>query len=250
MGGGGISVVVTAHREGTLLLPTFQSARVSAEALAKRSEVPVEFVISLDRPDAETQAVAASLPGRLTTCDAGDPGANRLHAVAAARHDFIAFLDGDDLWSSNWLCKAWDLMQVIEPGHRETCMLHPEYNLIFGAHSMLVRQGDPEDPFFDLTYLRSGNYWDALSFCHRRIYEEFPFLPNDPANGIAHEDFHLSCVTVLNGVEHLLVPGTVHFKRRRGDSVSVKAEERSARPRFTELNFYGFYGRSGKAAGV
>ena len=236
-----VSVVITAHREGLLLLPTIQSAVESANSAIEKHNISVEYIMFLDRPDKETRAIAEQLPARVFEGDFGDPGATRLAAISKAETEYVALLDGDDLWSENWLTEALFALENTELTERDRTVIHPEYNLIFGGHSLLVRQGDPTDPLFHLSYFRSSNYWDALCLCHRQIFTDIPYMPNDPAQGIAHEDYHWMAATILAGVKHKIVANTIHFKRRRSESVSAKADEKRARPHFTSLDFYDYY---------
>lgn len=234
-----LTIIVLAHAEGPYLFPAVASAEEAIRELTARglmAEAEIERLLVLDQPDQPTQQAAASIAQRgyqILMTNHGDPALARNTAVEAAHGRYIAFLDGDDLWSSNWLAASFELAA----GCPDT-VLHAEYNLIFGGSSMLFRQTDPTEPWFSVDYLRAMNCWDALTVSPRQIYVDYPFVANDVANGYAHEDFHWSAMTYCAGVAHRLVEGTIHFKRRRANSVSVLAEERGVTVRPSGLTPY------------
>ncbi|WP_445360347.1 glycosyltransferase [Microbulbifer sp. EKSA005] len=238
-----LQVIITAHKEGALLLPTMESAQVSITELKRLYDVEVECLLFLDKSDELTINIAEELAqmygARVLYGEEGDPGQARLRAISSSNKDMIALLDGDDLWSENWLSGCYEVISSFSGKKAlKNSVLHPEYNLIFGAHSMLVRQGDPSDKFFDPEFLRVGNYWDALCLAHRSIFDKYPYKKNDLDSGHAHEDFYWACETYLGGVNHLLVKDSVHFKRRRGGSVSVIADSKKVKPLVSNINFY------------
>lgn len=237
-----ISVIITAHKEGELLYPTAQSAMAAITSLLARYSVEVSVLIYLDNPDKHTEAVAmdlASVHGFSVLAGSnGDPGQARLDAVKNVDGQYIALLDGDDLWSDNWLALCWEYLLEHPVEADRDVVLHPEYNLIFGAHNLLVRQGDSSSSFFDQDFLRLTNYWDALCFASRRLFLDCPYQKNDVSAGFAHEDYLWMCETLANGVAHVLVKNAVHFKRRRAGSVSQFAEEKKVKVKFNSFSFY------------
>lgn len=234
-----LTIVILAHAEGPYLFPSVASAEAAIRELLATGlveETQIERLLVLDKPDARTQQVAASvaLGGyEILKTAHGDPALARNTAASVARGRYIAFLDGDDLWSSNWLAESVRLA-----ADNPDTVLHAEYNLIFGDASFLFRQTDPTEPWFSADYLRVMNCWDALTFSPRQIYLDHPFVENDVASGYAHEDFHWSATTFCAGVSHRLVEGTIHFKRRRSNSVSVVAEDRGVVVRPSDITPY------------
>ncbi|XAW89830.1 glycosyltransferase [Vibrio sp. CDRSL-10 TSBA] len=142
-----LDVVITAHKEGDLLLPTFISAQKSIKCLKEAFNVQVSILIFLDNPDEITQQVARELSKKydlfLVEGSNGDPGLSRNQAISICRSDMIALLDGDDLWSENWLFSVYkDIQTSLENGHSiDDLIYHPEYNLIFGGHNAFVSSG-------------------------------------------------------------------------------------------------------------
>jgi glycosyltransferase involved in cell wall biosynthesis len=210
-----ISVVLTAHREGLLVA---QSARSAEEAIAEaeRQNIRCEIIVVLDRADETTSAVVRSAlhdKARFIETKEGDPGLARNRGVAAAEGQTVAFLDGDDLWSSNWLTAAF--RQIKE---RPDTIAHSACNLVFGRNRLVWWHTDSETVLCEPAYLNWTNYWDALTMARAELYRSIPFKANDLRLGFGHEDWHWNLVTLRKGHAHKPVPGTMHFKRSRSGS--------------------------------
>jgi len=219
-----ISVVITAHREGVIVGPTAASAMEAIKHVQDTLGKTVEVIVILDRADEVTRAILTHGLGglaRIVETDEGDPGQARNQGTDQAQGEYICFLDGDDLWSYNWLAEAYKFVEK-----RPDVVAHPHCNVVFGREKCVWWHIDSEGPHFDPKYLEWGNYWDALTFARTEIYRRFRFLPNDLETGFGHEDWHWNCATIAAGVAHKAVPNTAHFKRRRERSVSAKVNER------------------------
>jgi glycosyltransferase involved in cell wall biosynthesis len=214
-----ISIILTAHREGVIAGVTANSAMT---ALKKIDELGFtnEIIVVLDRADALTAAVLRSSFGgkaRFLETNEGDPGIARNRGIEIAAGACATFLDGDDLWSENWLVEAWRLVQK-----RPDAVVHSACNLVFGVHRNLWWHVDSESGLCDVRYLEWYNYWDAMSFARTDIYRRFPFRGNDLELGFGHEDWHWNVWTLAEGVPHKPAPQTIHFKRARSGSQMVK----------------------------
>lgn len=211
-----ISVILTGHREGVIAGATAKSAREAIAEAQKALGLRIEVIVVLDRSNAATRAVlAAGFSGtaHILETDEGDPGQARNHGIAAARGTCATFLDGDDLWSRNWLIEAWNQIKA-----RPDSVAHSACNITFGREHNLWWHIDSEGPFYDPQYLDWGNYWDAMSFARTEIYRAHPFRRNNLKLGFGHEDWHWNCLTIAAGIAHKPVPQTIHFKRRRTGS--------------------------------
>lgn len=218
-----ISVILTAHREGMIVGATVASA-LEAIAYAEESlQLNIELIAVLDRSDDLTrETIVSGFDSRcdlLLECDEGDPGQSRNRGVEASTAKYVSFLDGDDLWSFNWLAEAWRFSKQY-PG----AIAHSACNVVFGEQNGLWWHVDSEGPLFDARYLLWAHYWDAMSFVSREIMLVHPFQKNDIDRGFGHEDWHWSVATVKAGIPHKPVPNTVHFKRRRTGSQMSKVD--------------------------
>lgn len=219
-----LSIVLTAHREGPFLGATIASAVSAVDHLRAERGVQVELVAVLDKADAGTKATLESALSkfswqqlRVLEIDEGDPGGARNVGIDEASGQNIAILDGDDLWSYNWLAEAMTAIQ-----RRPDAIFHSAVNFIFGVDEALFWHIDSEGPLFDPLYLTWNNYWDALSFGRREIYIQHRFRKNDLRKGFGHEDWYWNVETVCAGIPHKPVPDTMHFKRRRQGSQMAK----------------------------
>lgn len=211
-----VSVILTAHREGVIAGATIRSALEAVEFAEVECGLQIEIIAILDKADElTTSVITEGLKGRaqVVKSNEGDPGQARNVGVQRASGRFVAFLDGDDLWSYNWLAEAWTCAAA-----QPSAIFHSECNITFGNERNVWWHVDSEGPLFDEKYLEWGNYWDALSFANRDIYQRIPFCKNDLQAGFGHEDWHWNYVTYLAGIAHKPVPGTMHFKRRRSGS--------------------------------
>jgi len=217
-----ITVILTAHAEGLLAAPAGRSAQ-AAIALAESAGLRCETVVVLDRADQLTRSVLLEVFGRTARfleTDEGDPGQARNRGTEAAWGTFSTFLDGDDLWSENWLTAAHAQASTRPDAvHQCACIFR------FGNNRHLFWHSDSENALCDLSFLDWSNYWDSMSFARTTLYREFPFKPNDLELGFGHEDWHWSAWTIAEGIPHKPVPGTLHFKRSRPGSQMSKVNQ-------------------------
>lgn len=230
-----ITAILTAHKEGVLLGPSLSSF-LAAISEARLAGLAIEGIVMLDRPNATTRAQAATTPAevRVIECDVGDPGLARNAGAEAAAGDYVAYLDGDDLWSSNWLRDAHAFCSA----QAEPIIAHSQIDIIFGDESLLWMHVDSTSEDFNYDHLRFNNYWNAMAFVPRDIMRRFPFAPTDFARGFGHEDWHWNALTYAAGIHHRPVPGTVHFKRRRAGTQFAQAYAANALPWVTPLAAY------------
>lgn len=223
-----ISVIITAHAEGVIAAATAKSAIEAVQDAQQTAGLRSEIILVLDRSTASTRAVLETALGEkavIIQTDEGDPGQARNRGIDIARGACAAFLDGDDLWSRNWLTEAWKQIE-----RQPRTIAHSACNITFGRESNLWWHIDSEGPFYDPLYLEWANYWDAMSFARTDIYRSHPFRRNDLKLGFGHEDWHFNCATIAAGIAHKPVPRTIHFKRRRSRSqMSLVAQSGSVR---------------------
>lgn len=207
-----ISVILNCHNEGLLLRGALDSAVRSMEAAELAGEC--ELVCIADKASKTTVQMLAMYAPRITRIietKFGDLGLARNAGVANASGDLVLFLDGDDLWSRNWVGSAWQA-HMKQPSQT---ILHPQCCVFFGASSELLVHPDWRDPYFDPLGLGVRNHWISLCGIRRDIALEMPFPTVDPEAGFGYEDWSWYRRTIAKGLLHTVVPETAHFVRAK-----------------------------------
>lgn len=218
-----IAVVVTAHAEGRILVPTLRCV-AAASSRARESGLRVEVVVVLDRADAETQRIVdihleqelgAHASVRRITVDNGDLGMSRNDGIAATDAPFVTVLDGDNLISQDWLVSG---MRVLAE-HGPDAVAHPELIVSFGGRRTLWRLEASNDPQFRPELLATVNPWDACAMASREVFEQVPYLRLRPGEGYGPEDWSWNLETLERGMRHIIVARSVMFYRVRSGSL-------------------------------
>jgi len=237
-----VSVVVVLHGERSLAIPALASL-ADMVGVARSAGLTVEAIAVVDRGDALTRRVvekAGSWLDDRDEVDFGDVGRSRNHAAQRASGEYLAFVDGDDLWGSDWLAAAHRMATA--PGQPPEAVWHPEHLLLFdredldrpnlgelpnpGTRSFWLTHVPSTDPGFDRRMLFFENAWSANAFTPRSLHLRHPYraVDRDRAHGI--EDWSWNIETVWAGVPHLVVPRTVHLIRLKGNG-SLNARNQS-----------------------
>lgn len=218
-----IAVVLTAHEEGRLLVPTLRSLDAAVRSAA-RAGMSVQLVVVMDAADAETRRVLdvhLFAPGvleadvvRLEVAN-GDLGASRNDGIARTTAPLIAIMDGDNLITSNWLVEG----RAALAAHGSRAVAHVELIASFGERRTLWPQMASTDPRFDPSLFAVANYWDSSAIAHRDVFEAIPYPVLPPGNGYGPEDWAWNIATLESGVEHIRIPRTAMFYRARAGSL-------------------------------
>jgi glycosyltransferase involved in cell wall biosynthesis len=211
-----ITAVLIARDEGPRIGVALHSLLDSARG-ARDAGLDVEQVVVLADASAGTRWALDGVEThgvRLLTVDhggSGDPGAVRNAAAAAATGEYVALLDGDSVWSENWLAAAHALCAT-EPGR---LIAHPEIHWFFEQGRELYFPPDQDEPGFDPAVLRFGNCWDAQAMASASVYRDVPFAEIGGPAVPGQPDWDWSTATLAAGLRHRVVPETVNFRRRR-----------------------------------
>lgn len=208
-----LTVIITAHAEGTLTHRTLRSVKRALKPLDNK--YTSEIILHVDNATSETDAyIAANKTGILKDVQIlnnafGDLGSSRNFAVSKARGKYVATIDADDLMSENWLLLALEMLEQ----QKEPTVAHSEVTVEFeGSNSLVIKHGEID---FDTDSLLSvyANRWNSVIVAPRSLLLEEPYTANSP--GYGYEDWHLNCRLIARGVHNLLVPGTAIFVRRK-----------------------------------
>lgn len=215
------SAIVNIHREGALLAPTLNSLRLAKlNAIAKGHEI--ELLIIADNADAETVNIAEQyldVIDRIIPTTHGDLGASREYGIAQAKFDWVFMHDGDDLFSSNWFTKFFDMQQNGEIDER--VIYHTALFARFGVEVDIRQMIDSWDARFHPLFLASEWYFSNKAVLNRKIFSEFPMPYNDKKIGIGNEDWTWSCHTINADIRHSFLPETICFYRTKSVETSL-----------------------------
>lgn len=218
-----LSVVVTTHGEGRVLVPTLRSLAAAVDR-AQLAGMSVEVLFVMDRTDAETERVLDAhafadgtfpAPTQAVRVDNGDLGASRNDGIRAAKADIVTVLDGDNLITSNWLLDGYE--QVSR--HTDPIIVHPELVASFGGRRTMWPLTPTDSQDFRPELFAAVNYWDACVMARRAVFAAVPYRFLPPFRGYGPEDWTWNMQTLDVGFAHQVVRRTALFYRVRPGSL-------------------------------
>lgn len=215
-----VSCLVTFHNEGYLAHRTLTSVGMCRDYAEKRG-LSVELVLVLDNADPVTESVVAGHFAmrkddqilRVHQCSAP---ISRNEGIQAAKGNFISIHDGDDYYSENLVYESVVCCQA-----QPYIITHANIHIGFESDYYMYRVGN----------IRYGDYtrYDLLTqhplivqtVAPRHVFIQIPY--QSTGNGFGYEDWHWNTETIAAGFEHVTVPHTFMFyRRKRQGSVLVR----------------------------
>jgi glycosyltransferase involved in cell wall biosynthesis len=222
-----LSLIVTAHDETLVCGPTMESADVAVEA-ARAAGYTVQTIVALDKATDATTSYFHQPDfdhWERWIMDEGDLGRVRNTLLPQTTGRFIAFLDADDLFSENWLADGLDTLTAADERRRRV-IAHPEVNIVFDGGKYLWANVDQDSPLFTPHFMYVRNCYDSLCLAPRQAHLENPYVIRDIPNGLSYQDWQFAVETMAAGWNHVVVPDTIIFKRRRDFSLVVESRNR------------------------
>lgn len=214
-----ISVNITAHNEGLLLYKTLKSVESMCLYFKSKIDEEIEVNLSLDNPDQETKRIAREFKVQnnkinIYEVNFKDLADSRNNLIKQSTGDYLVFIDGDDLFSGNYLYKAYT--QALESLDKNF-VLSPEYLVSFGEHNYIVRKLDFNSSSFKIINCFETNYFISQSFAPKEVFNRLSFRPNKYGYGM--EDWDWNNTAIFNGIKFYNVPNTIFFYRRKKNSM-------------------------------
>jgi hypothetical protein len=224
-----VSVILIGHDQDVLI----HGSIVSAERAAARAHargLSIELILLLRDPTpalAKWSADRIGISWRVLTSSAQDHGAAHNEAIAASSGRYIAWIDGWDLWSENWI-EAAVLAAERAPA---AAVWHPEAVVRFGQNFFstqgyaLLWQPDGAAGEIDYAALLDEAPYPTGPFAARSLFDEIPFPTEDAARGWADACWWWTCNVAGAGYHHAVVRETFHYQRMD------RANQRRSAPR-------------------
>ena len=226
-----ITVTIVFHEEGAYVIPALESLQ-DLVGCARATGTTVETNAILDRPNELTKHLVSARGGWLNAVrevSHGDLGLTRNDAANFASGEYLAFLDGDDLWGEEWLWLAYTA--ATSPSAPNYAIWHPDRLFYFfegdfsqhsisrlakaAARSFHMAHISSELAAFDRRTLFLNNVWTSNAFAKREVHLRYPYQAVDSQAGFGVEDWSWNIHTLWSGVPHLVVPNTVHIIRQK-----------------------------------
>lgn len=206
-----VSCIITFHAEGLLAYTTLLSLK-KLRVFAESRGIQIEFIIVFDCANDETIAIvkahkAIRESDKILFVNNKDLGLSRNDGIAASQADYIAIFDGDDYYSENYL---WECLAACMNNEKAICRQY--ITISFGAMHFWTTTGQLNKDY-TLYDLFSNHPLTANHVCKRSIFLEIPY--KNTAHGFGYEDWHWNCEAHAAGYEHIAVPGTFLFYRRK-----------------------------------
>jgi glycosyltransferase involved in cell wall biosynthesis len=226
-----ISLIITAHNEGKLVLNALNSV---IENIGKSEISEYEVFIGLDNPDMETQTVLAQNDFdsdfiQVHNFKIGDVGIVRQNLLNLTKYEHVSFIDADDLWGDNWLFEASKFS-----AKNPNVVLHPDLTIFFDKEVKYVRKNpDSTSRKFKKELLIFENVWTSSFITPRWVMEKFPMKSGntfDDSCPYAYEDWSWFRETLAAGIEHRVVNKTAHFHRVKDNSNTSRSVSLNKKP--------------------
>lgn len=221
-----ISLIATFHSEGNIAHKTLQNIQQLVAPL-KKEGIAYEVILHADNPDAATWEYLSSYNDkehfRVFRNSFGNPSDSRNFCAQQSKGRFLVFIDGDDLYSPQWVIDGYHLLRKSSA----PIVYHVEYDISFGRTEEAPRLWHMSDALTDdedIAYMFTRNRWSAGTILPRQVALDFPYKAS--RKGFGYEDWVFNMDTRHAGIKHKVVPGSVKFYRvRAGSTYSLHGED-------------------------
>ncbi len=212
------SVVIPVHAEGNILHRTMRALEHAVDYAKNKNDYDIEIVIVKDRVrDPATLDVLHHWEEKrqniisVHNADFGSLSLSRNFGVSKASGTYISILDGDDLYSENWLNEA---ISSLEKGEGD--IAHPQFVIGFPFDPYIKEMNVNPEHF---SQLFEKNLWTALLMAPKSIFQEIPYVKDEMQ--FAYQDWLWNCQTFVKGYRHITINGTLVAIRQKPPGQSL-----------------------------
>jgi hypothetical protein len=218
-----LSAVINFHREGPIVNHSIASYLENVKRINDGKSEVIKIAI-LDNPDSITQKIVEQYKDHFDYFEIvsfGDFGKAKNYAFNLVDTDYIAYFDGDDLWSKDWLSSCMSTKV------KDNCVLHPEYVYYFnksdfsntslfdkpshGCSSFFMKHIDSK--LIDKRKIYLNNIYTSNMFTSANILSKYPFLEKNVEKAHGVEDWAWNALTLYSNIHHSIVNDVVHLVR-------------------------------------
>jgi len=222
----GISIILNAHRENRWLISSLKSLDLARKELLNK-KIKSEIILCLDSGNAKTKEIAKNnnqLYDLYYEVDFKNLGHARTYASSRSNFKYLAFLDADDLISSNWLIEAYK--EAENSDDSLTTIFHTEHFVSFGknldkSQLFAIKNLDSNSENFDPLLLVAKWYYCNNIFFNKEIIKKFPIEPYNHDKGFGSEDWHWTCQTLTNNIQRRVIKNTIYYYRIKNKNLSL-----------------------------
>lgn len=176
----------------------------------------IEILLHLDRSNRATTKITKEF--NRFTCkkkiyqnNFGDPGVSRNFLVKKSNGKYIAFIDADDYFSTNWLWEAWKRAK----NYKRPCIFSPKTCICFDDDGikLITQIWSSNDKRFCETNTLIRNPIFSSNFVSKEIYKKVPYTPNNKY--IGYEDWRWNLDAIAAGYKIVAVDETIFFYRQK-----------------------------------
>jgi len=206
-----VTVITTIHAEGRILHRTFRALNRSVD-YARQKGVSIEILCILDNcSDPITRNIVKNWQQKfedrisVVNVEYGAVADARNFGVSQARGEYIALLDGDDLFAEKLLFRSYQACL-----QDKKVIAHPEAEYLFPVEPFLRFYFADNESFLNLIY---SNIFTVRTMAHRDVYLNVPSVRNTDV--WAFQDWLWHCDAAVRGYRHQIVPGTIIAVRQK-----------------------------------
>ncbi len=237
----GVSIIVTTHKEGKLVENCIRTIMLNLEEASKWGQFDFEILVAADDSDEETEAALKLVCQTYSNIKVlkfkfNDVGVVRKKMVAECRFANIFFIDGDDLWSKNWL------KLVLSDGDLELRRIyHPELTFFTSQKQNSVLKSCPTRKKSWLKWtLLFENLWTSSFAIHKETFKFLNFKSGMVSKNLslfAFEDWSFFRDAYYEGIKHEVVSNTFHIHYLKSESNTTLSRSKFPHPVEFDIKF-------------